>query len=486
MTVYFDLQTLLLTYGWLLIGLGAIPLYIGFTLKPTETNLIIWSSSQIIFGFSMVLTSLRPILPEWIGYHLVGPLFFAAMLMKCVALESLSRSRINSIRYAVWWTCAVALYWYLLTTERPQERIIFTHINWVATVVYALVLISTLRKPLEAVLALQVGFALLLLSIAGNILVVVTQDLTVLEGSLDLVKALPMLLATTSAITLTVGYLNLVLKEQEYRIGIEKSNRESAEKSVDRLTTLTQQLEQTIVERDEMLTRLARISRSMQVESFASALVHEINQPLSTMRLNLDYLQTLLVRSHQDSDERGELIEEITAETRRLEQTVNSIRQLVTKRNAPCSQTTINALLCDVRKILSRIAEIKQIEIEILSLQGGDLQFDEGALLEQVLFNVLFNAIEAIDHADQPKGKILISGALTNQDVEIWIDDNGPGIPEGDRRNCLLPFYTNKHSGTGLGLSIARSIMQRLGGDLSLAESAMGGLRVSMRLPFAR
>lgn len=483
MTVYFDVQTLLLTYGWLLVGLGGIPLYIGFTLKPTESNLIFWSSSQIVFGTSMVLTSLRPILPDWLGYHVVGQTFLAAMLMKCMALESLSHSKIHFFRYAVWWSICVAIFWFLHETGRAQERILFIHINWVVTVVYSMVLINTLDRPFEAVFALQVGFVLLLLSIAGNILVVVTQNLSVLEGSLDLISSLPMLLAITSAIALSVGYLNLVLKEQEYRIGFEMRNREAAEKSVDRLTTLTQKLEQTIVERDEVLTHLARMSRSMQVESFASALVHEINQPLSTMRLNLDYLKKLMTQSNQTSDEREELIAEITAETRRLEATVSSIRQLVTKRAVLRPKTTLNALIFDVRKMVARVAEIKRTELEFMPIPGGDVQIIEVGLLEQVLFNTLFNAIEAIDQSNCPNGRVVIGGIVREQEIEIWVDDNGPGIPEADRARCLLPFYTNKQSGTGLGLSIANTIMQRLGGDLSLAESPLKGLRLSLKLP---
>lgn len=483
MLIQFDIQTLTLTYGWLLIGLGVIPLYIGFSSDPVEKNLILWSASQLLFGVCMLIVSFRPIVPDWIGYYLVAPGFMVSMLLKCYTLERLGHRQVQVPLYVGLAVGGVAIFWWLHSNEYPQERIVFMHLFWLATLIWGVSLTYGLSEEFAATGTLLIGFLLLIAAAFSFTLVVFFQQLSMLQGALDLLNAMPILLAMLSAIALTVGYLNFVLRQQESLLFQVRQDKKSAEETVGQLTRLTEQLEQTIVERDEMLAHLARLGHSLQLDSFASTLIHEINQPLSAMRLNLDYLKQRLATQPADLTECQELIHESMLQTQQIGETVVSVRQLVSKQTKLDGGLRIDLVLEQIRRSFSRLAEIKDVELIIEESNRDPEIVQSPTLLHHVLNNVLLNALESIERAHVVKGQIVISRQANCDDLELCIDDNGPGVSALDRERILIPFYSDKEHGTGLGLPISKTIMQRLDGDLTLHNSPMGGLRVVLRLP---
>ena len=483
MLIQFDIQTLTLTYGWLLIGLGLIPLYIGVSSDPAERNLILWSASQLLFGICAMLVSVRPVVPDWLGYYLVGPGFMVSMLLKCYILERLGHRQVRVPLYAVLAVSGVAIFWWLHNNEYPQERIIFMHLYWLATAIWGASLAHRLTNEFTAAGALLMGFLLLLMAAFGNALVVLFQQFRMLQGTLDLLNALPILLAMLSAVALTVGYLNFVLRQQEFALFQVREEKQSAEETVGQLSRLTEKLEQTIIERDEMLAHLARLGHSLQLDSFASTLLHEINQPCSAIRLNLDYLKQRIATKSGDFTEYQELIDETIWQIQQIGETIVSVRQLVLKQTTLDGVLRIDQVFDQIRRSFSRLAELKDVELIIEESNRGAEVVRSPTLLNHVLNNVLLNALESIERAQVVKGQIVISRQANCEDLELCIDDNGPGVSAIDLERILIPFYSDKDHGTGLGLPISKTIMQRLNGDLTLDNSPMGGLRVVLRLP---
>ena len=105
--------------------------------------------------------------------------------------------------------------------------------------------------------------------------------------------------------------------------------------------------------------------------------------------------------------------------------------------------------------------------------------------LEQVLVNLISNALQAMSDTEHP---CLTLGTCREDGlVRIWLDDNGPGIPEDQRQHIFEPFYTTRApgSGLGLGLSISARIIDDFGGRLAVAQSPSGGARFIIVLPEA-
>jgi len=100
------------------------------------------------------------------------------------------------------------------------------------------------------------------------------------------------------------------------------------------------------------------------------------------------------------------------------------------------------------------------------------------AEVQNLLVNLLLNAIQA----SQPEGKVGIS-AHAGDGVRVCVIDDGCGIPAEYRKQIFEPFFSLREGGTGLGLAIARDIARSHGGDISLADSPLGGLRATVRVP---
>ena len=144
----------------------------------------------------------------------------------------------------------------------------------------------------------------------------------------------------------------------------------------------------------------------------------------------------------------------------------------------------VKAVMAMIRRLIPR-----RIELTLDAHGIGDVEVELGAeSLHQILMNLIINARDAIDN----KGRIAITMSRTvdRQDIPmltIVIDDDGPGIPESRRAEVFQPFVTSKSSGrgTGLGLSIVQRVIQESGGEISLENAPMGGLRVHIGLRIA-
>ena len=104
-----------------------------------------------------------------------------------------------------------------------------------------------------------------------------------------------------------------------------------------------------------------------------------------------------------------------------------------------------------------------------------------------MLVNLITNAIQAIDSAAQPDGRVRISLASVQEGAgwQIDVEDNGPGVSEEDLSKLFKPNFTTKKTGTGLGLAICRSIIEQSQGTIAYSRSDLGGARFTIVLPAA-
>ena len=240
-------------------------------------------------------------------------------------------------------------------------------------------------------------------------------------------------------------------------------------------------------EEDARLRRmeLAHVLRVAAVSELASGLAHEINQPLSAIASYANGCLRHLDRSDA-TKELAEALEKIADQAVRARDIVHGLRRFVRKEPPRRAPVDLNRLVENVARLLQ--SEIHGRGIELRRDLAGDLPsvLGDEVLIEQVIFNVLRNGIEAVVRTGVP-GWLSVRTALCGESqLEVAIADSGPGLPSEHGAAVFEPFFTTKgQQGLGMGLTISRTIAAAHGGHLTAEPSPVGGSLFRLVLPVA-
>ncbi|MDV7209770.1 PAS domain-containing sensor histidine kinase [Azotobacter beijerinckii] len=232
---------------------------------------------------------------------------------------------------------------------------------------------------------------------------------------------------------------------------------------------------------------LAHTARLVSLGELASGLAHEINQPLAAVvnyaSASQRYLQSL-EKNPQAVLRVAQGLERITEHANHASEVIKRLRAFLRK-----GQRRMQALdVADVARGAVRLCgwEASASQVAIEEQLPGDLPpvYADRVLLEQVLLNLLRNAIDANReaHPGQPTRIVLTACAKASQ-VAIEVRDCGPGLSDAELERVFTPFYTSKPEGLGLGLSMSRSIVEGFGGSLEAQRADGGGLSMCCLLP---
>lgn len=243
---------------------------------------------------------------------------------------------------------------------------------------------------------------------------------------------------------------------------------------------------QAVRERDELIQHTARLS---SLAEFASGMAHELNQPLAAIANYAAAAECLLQTEQVQSPKIRQAIEKMSEESRRAGKIMRSMRSLIQKSAAPHEPYSLPHLINESIELVEAQAKRQQIQIQLDSNIQELLLNCDAVMLKQVLFNLLRNALEAMEFADttntaastwmEAQLKIVVT-----QDplyVTISITDQGTGILETDK--LFQAFYTTKSEGMGLGLAICRTVVENHGGKIWAENNTNGGATFSFRLP---
>ncbi len=228
---------------------------------------------------------------------------------------------------------------------------------------------------------------------------------------------------------------------------------------------------------------LARVSRLTTMGEMTASIAHEINQPIAAIVASANAGLRWLANSIPDLDEARAALKRIVADGHRAGQVMKSVRSMFKDSSAKVS-LDVNELIGDVLALLHR--DIQKHAIEIRTDLAGGLPriMGDPVQLQQVLLNLISNAIDAMAALDDRRGVLRIASSLQDSDnVLITVTDSGTGIDPEHKDRIFEAFFTTKSSGMGMGLSICRSIVQAHGGQLSAASATPYGSTFSILLP---
>lgn len=235
---------------------------------------------------------------------------------------------------------------------------------------------------------------------------------------------------------------------------------------------------------------LAHTARLVTLGELASGIAHEINQPLAAVvnyaGASQRYLQAL-GGDPEVAQKVAQGLARITEHANHAAEVIRRLRAFLRKGQRRLQALDVNEL---VRESLGLCAwEAGQGGVAIGQALAENLPpvYADRVLLQQVLLNLLRNAIEANRerHAGAPSAIAIGSRLADDGQLRIWVDDDGPGADEATLARMFTPFYSSKPDGLGLGLSMSRGMVEGFGGTLQAQPLERGGLRLECRLPAA-
>lgn len=231
------------------------------------------------------------------------------------------------------------------------------------------------------------------------------------------------------------------------------------------------------------LSEMAHVARLATMGELAAKLAHELNQPLTAIS-GYTRASLRMMRSGQwDAAELIDALEDASLQSERAADIIRGLRNFLRKGPAERDVLRLPQLVDEVLRLVQHEARERRVEVTFSSAADLPLVHANRTEIEQVLFNLLLNAIEAMPAGRDGRRQVSVTANAVEDGVEMAVADSGSGFVEGVAEHLFDPFFSTKKDGMGMGLSICRTIVEAHGGQLRASQSAMGGATFRFTLP---
>ena len=226
---------------------------------------------------------------------------------------------------------------------------------------------------------------------------------------------------------------------------------------------------------NETNQRMFESDKLISIGQLASGIAHEIRNPLTSMRMNLQGLKRRGKLEEKDKKRVQICLDEIL----RLDDIISEIMQFARRTKLEVAPVRARRIITTAIEVTKQEMDSRGIEV-VTQIQPSlpSVRADENRLI-RALINLLINSAQAMGHG----GTITVAAEPYGTGIEISVTDQGPGIAKELRRDIFNPFFTTKADGTGLGLANALKYVQEHGGELDFITEMGVGTTFSMRLP---
>jgi len=237
--------------------------------------------------------------------------------------------------------------------------------------------------------------------------------------------------------------------------------------------------------RANTLLERERDNKLMSAQAIAGAIAHEVRQPLTGIVTNASAALRWLERSPPDHDKLRAAINRIQSNSHRTSEVFDAIRALFQKGDEGRERIDFNEIIVEVLQSMRRELKDREVETrpELAELPPVD---GHRGQLREVMFNLVRNAIEAMDTTTDRSRVLRVRTELRGPDaIAVTVEDSGPGIDPQKLESIFTAFLTTKSHGMGLGLAICRVIAEQHGGQLTALSDGKSGALLQIVLPAA-
>jgi len=233
----------------------------------------------------------------------------------------------------------------------------------------------------------------------------------------------------------------------------------------------------------QLQSELAHISRLSALGEMGSALAHELNQPLAAVANYITGSRRLLADAPGATAAKVDgALERAAGQVMRAGQIIRRLREFVSRRAVERSPQRLSSLVEEASALGLVGARDKGVTLKFKLDPGHDLVFADRVQIEQVLVNLMRNALDAMEHSER-RVLTVSSCARPPGRIEIAVTDTGAGIAADALARLFEPFFTTKAAGLGVGLSISRGIVGAHGGEMWAENNVGGGATFRFTLP---
>ncbi len=240
------------------------------------------------------------------------------------------------------------------------------------------------------------------------------------------------------------------------------------------------------VARSNMMLRREQNNKLMNLEAMTASISHEVRQPLAAIVSNGSAALRFLDHTPPNVEEVRSALNRIVGDSHRISELFDSLRALFGRPGRATELVDVNETAIEALRYLRwqlrnhKIFTLTHLTSELPPIEGNKGQ------LQEVIVNLVQNAIEAMDGVTAERRVLQIKAESAMDLVVVTVEDSGPGIDEHRATSIFDPFVTTKRDGMGLGLAISRMIVERHGGELTVAPAHPHGCIFRMVLPIGQ
>lgn len=411
--------------------------------------------------------------PEF-NFTIANSFFYIAAILQLLFCRSLNKPISKRIEYAFMISVLIfiPLFEWMRVHGTFESR---TTVICVITGSFFIWQIFQLREkrkaaPSQQLMYLQYATTAELLFAIGRLSVVIASGFTIRQ--VEQIPQFLILLTIMQIVMNTLAYIAIGGYWSE-RIALASAQSQTENKEIKAL----------LIERENLISNLLKANKTAATGALSASIAHELNQPLGASQLNIQFLQRKLSEGHLTAEQNQEILAALLIDNQRATNIIQSLRSIFSDGKIGVERIDIVELTESVLKITKPEIQAKNIQV-VLDLGSHSLINVNRGEIQQVLLNLMNNAIQALSESTRSPRTLRIESRDVPGGVSLLVADSGGGIPAAVQDHLFeLLSSSNKRSGMGLGLWLCRHIISRHGGYIRYEDAASGGAQFSVFLP---
>jgi C4-dicarboxylate-specific signal transduction histidine kinase len=235
-------------------------------------------------------------------------------------------------------------------------------------------------------------------------------------------------------------------------------------------------------EKERLIYGLMKANKTAATGALSASIAHELNQPLGASSLNIQFLKMKLEKGVLNPALGKEILDSLEQDNHRAATIVKSLRSIFTEGESKFQEVQLGDLIAKVLDIVKPELKSKNIQIQLRVDDGLAVKVNP-AEIEQVILNLVNNAVQALANAGTLQRRIAIEAIKAGQLVRLTVSDNGGGVPVEFKSHLFELLSTTKQTGMGLGLWLCKHIVTRNSGSIHHEDAIGGGAKFVVEFP---